>query len=194
METNKDLAPIKVRVTKMTSVVSDLVIEDQEGLKNAINILSAIKGVQKALKDWKDERIKPIKISIKKLEGDMKPYETSCKDAEDDVKGKMITYHKQVAEAEAKARAKIAEKVESGRIKEETGVKQLEKVQTADTFVKKDKGSISFKKVKKFDIEDLSKLPIAYHLADMVAIRKQMNAGIELPGVRYYEEDSVTAR
>lgn len=194
METIKELTPIKGRVTKMTSVVSELVVKDQDSLKNAINILSGIKAVAKAIKEWKDERIKPIKESIKKLEGDVKPYETQCDTSEATVKAKIVAYHQEVAKKEAEAEAKIVKKVEEGKIKVETGARQLEKVEKAKTFVKLDKGSISIKKVKKFEVVNLSKLPVAYHLPDLVAIRQQMVAGVELEGVRYYEEDQVSAR
>ncbi len=49
-------------------------------------------------------------------------------------------------------------------------------------------GKISFKEVEKFEVEDISKLPIEYHLADEVAIRNAMKANIHLEGVRYYKE------
>lgn len=194
MEDKKSLTPIKGRVTKMNSTVADLIIKDQATLKVAINILAGIKSVMKSIKEWKDERIKPIKDSIKKLEADVKPFEVSCNDAELEVKNKIASYHREVAERERIEAEKIAKQVESGKIKVETGAKKMDKVEKAETNIKSDKGSVVIKKVKDFEVVDLSKIPLKYHTANLVEIRKAMNEGVELEGVRYFEKEQVAIK
>ena len=38
------------------------------------------------------------------------------------------------------------------------------------------------------ELENITLLPIEYHLPDMVAVRKVMKEGKKLPGIRYWTE------
>lgn len=187
----KALAPIKARVTKMTVVVSGLVIKDTVSLRQAIAIRSGIKDVMKQVKEWKDARIKPLQESEALLRADVRPLEDYCKEAEAEVNKKMIAYDDKIKKEEAKKVEKIAEKVEAGKMSIQTASKKMEALPEIKTTVEGDKGKVTFRKHKNFKVVDLSKLPIEYHIADEVAIRKAMYSGIELAGVNYFEETKI---
>ncbi len=190
----KALAPIKTRVKSMTGFVESLEITDTVTLKKAIAIRSGIKDVAKQVKAWKDDRIKPLQESIALLRDDVRPLELACEEATEIVDKKMLDYNRVVEANRKKEEDKINAKVDAGKMSIETASKKLEVVPEVQTSVKADKGQVSFKKVKNFRVVDLSKVPIEFHLADTGAIRKQMYAGIELPGVEYFEEDQVAGR
>jgi len=191
----KAITTVKPRVDKMISTVNELIILDKKSLDSAITILSGIKSVAKEITARKKEITDPLNQSLRSARAFFEPFENKCKKAEEDVKGKMITYNRKIEDERIKAEEKEAAKVERGSIKLETAAKHLEKVPEAKSHVNSaGGGSITIKKVKVFKVVDISKLPIEYLKADEVAIRTAMRSGVELPGVEYSEEDSVSAR
>lgn len=190
--TTKELAPIKARVTKMSSVVTDLVVEDAATLKEAVNILSGIKTVAKQMQDHKDARIKPLNQSLKLIRSDYVPMENYCKEAEKIVKGKMIVYDREV-EAKANEEAeKIAKRVEKGTMKIETATDKMEKVEHAETKVTgKNDSKAQFRTVSKPYIVDASKLPRKYLIPNVPLINEHALHGVVIPGVEVREEREV---
>jgi hypothetical protein len=61
----------------------------------------------------------------------------------------------------------------------------MEEIERPAVTVSAASGAIKFVSVRVFEVMDLSLVPLDYHLANEVAIRKAMIAGIELPGVKY---------
>lgn len=187
--TTKELAPIKARVTKMTTSVSGLVIKDDEGMKEAVNIRAGIKSVAKQIKEHKEARIRPLMESVALLRSDYRPFENDVEDATIILDKKMIAYNRAVQEKNDKKAEAIAEKVEEGKMSSEKASEKIENLPVVST--RAEKGSVVFKKVKDFKVVNISELPIEFHLADEVAIRKAMYAGQELAGVKYFEVDKI---
>lgn len=95
------------------------------------------------------------------------------------------------AEEEAAAEAeKIAARVGEGRghLTAETAVAKIEAIDKPAATIETASGSLKFRNEPRFEVMDMSLLPMEYHLADEVAIRKAMKADTKLPGVRYYIE------
>jgi len=194
-EDEKAIVPIKQRVEKMTTVVNELKISDQKSLDISITVLSGIKSVAKEITAKKKEITDPLNQSLRAARALFAPMEDAYKKAEMSVKGKMVVYNREVEEARKKAEEKEAAKVDRGSIKLETAAKHLEEVPEAKSHINSEGGgSVTIKKVKTFKVVDLNKIPIEYLKADEVKIRIAMRNGVELPGVEYGEEDSVSAR
>lgn len=190
----KTLTPIKSRITKMITVVDTLIVKDEKTQAEATTILSGIKDVQKKIKLHKDARVKPINQSLKLIRADYKPLEEYCSEAENTVKQKMIEYHR-IQETERIAKEeKLAKRVEKGTMKMETATKKLEEEPEVKTHIATDKGSATIRKVKMFKVVDIISLPIEFHLPDITAIRRKMSEGVEVAGVKYWTEDSISAR
>jgi hypothetical protein len=68
----------------------------------------------------------------------------------------------------------------------ETAMEKMDAVEAPDARVATEAGSLRFQTKKEFEVMDMSALPLEYHLADEIEIRKAMKNGIELPGVRYF--------
>lgn len=191
----KSLVVVKQRVTKMTETTNALAIKDDKSLSVAITILSGIKSVAKEITAKKKEITDPLNQSLRAARALFAPMEDAYKKAEMDVKGKMVVYNRKIEDARREAEEKEAAKLERGTIKVETAAKHLEKVPEAKSHVNSDGGgSMTIKKVKIFKVVDITKIPHEYLKADEVKIRIAMRNGVELPGVEYSEEDSVSAR
>lgn len=194
---SKELAPIKGKISKMTSVVNELVIKDEPTLKVAVDLLSKIKTTYKLVKERMEAPVKRAYQAYKDIKTEQDQtfgvFISDCENAERIVKDKMIVYSRKVEADRLAAEKKLADRVEAGTLKVETAAKKLEAMPDKPTHFVGNKGSMTIKKIKKFRVEDLSKLPIQYHLPNEVEIRRQMLAGVELPGVVYWEDDSVSA-
>ena len=193
-KTTKEIAPIKARVTRMEGAVLALRINNEKTLNEAVKILSGIKDVARQVKEKKEEITKPLNAALVAARALFRPMEAQCEEAERQVKHDIVVYNVELEAARTLKEAELAARVEAGTLKVETAAKKLEAVPTAITHHEAEKGEITIRKVKKFKVVDLSKLPIEYHLPDETAIRRIMNAGTELPGVEYWLEDQVAAQ
>lgn len=142
----------------------------------------------------KEKLTKPINTALKEIRSRYKPVELMLEEGIVCLKKKMGQYQTVMLKAQQEAEAKIAKRVENGTLKVETAIKKIGEIDAPEAKVATDDGSVSFRAVRKFEVVDISLIPIEYHLADEVAIRKAMLANIELPGVRYYEEQQITNR
>ena len=93
---------------------------------------------------------------------------------------------KRVADEKSKIENRIGEG--KGKIGFETAVKKIENIEKPEQNVNVSNGSVGFVKTRKFLVENVSLLPVEYVLPNEVLIRNAMKTGIELPGVRYYDE------
>src|SRR3990167_5347925 len=194
IDPKKELVKVKVRVGKMQSAVLALKIKDEKTLNEAVKILSGIKDVARQVKEKKEEITKPLNAALVAARAFFRPMEAQCEEAERQVKHDIVVYNAELEAARTLKEVELAARVEAGTLKVETAAKKLENVPTAITHHEAEKGAITIRKVKKFRVVDISKLPLPYHLADETAIRRQMNAGVELPGVEYFEENQVAAQ
>ena len=64
-------------------------------------------------------------------------------------------------------------------------------VVTVPTHVYADNGTLGTSKVWKFEVEDLTKIPLEYLMPDMVKIGKVVRAGVKIPGVKSWQESSL---
>lgn len=191
---SKELAPIKARATKMQSVVNALIIRDTNGLEQATKIRSGIKAVAKEIDEKKKEITAPLNLALKNVRALFAPLEVACEEAFRSVDVKVLVYNREIEKTRAEEEAKLAVRVEKGTLKVETAAKKLEVVPEAQRRVVTEKGKITIIKIKKFKVVDLAKLPIEYLLPNEPEIRRAMHVGTELPGVEYWQEDSVSGR
>lgn len=190
----EELAPIKARTTKMQSFVSALVIKDASGLDEAAKVRAGIKDVAKKIEEKKKEITAPLNTALKNVRALFAPLEAACEEASRDVDAKIISYNREIEKVRQEAETKLAARVERGTLKIENAEKKMEALPEAQRHVVSEKGSITITKIKKFKVTELSLLPIAYHLANEPEIRRAMHAGTELPGVEYWQEDSISGR
>ncbi len=168
-----------------------LKIDSPKKMEEAVEVLSKLNKFLDAVVAYKEKKTKPLNELLKVIRGETKPVETMLEEAIEIIRDGMSDYQteaKRIADEEAdKISARVGEG--KGHLKMETAVKKMEEIETPDNKVVADTGSVKFKTVEQFEVIDIKLLPIEYHLADEVAIRKQMVAGNKLAGVRYFTKE-----
>ncbi len=187
---SKDLA-IKKEIAPVIQSIQTLKITVAKDMTDATSLLSKLNSYLDSMTVEKEKITKPLNAALKEVRDRYKPTETILTIAITDLKKKMSVYQTEQLRITAEKQEKIANRVSSGNIKVETGIRKLGELDTPKEKIHTDEGSVGFRTVKKFEVVDITKLPIKYHIPDEAAIRLAMRDGLELDGVRYYEEQSI---
>lgn len=187
---NKELAVYEKKVYPLAEEADALEIKSPDDMKTATELLSKLNKQMDAVEEEEDKVLKPLKEAVKAEQSRWKPFKEALKPAIDSLRKRMGAYQTKADEEAAKKKAKIAERIGEGKgkLKIETAIKKSEEVTGPEATVATESGMVKFRTDRKFEVTDLSKLPIEYHLANEVLIRKMMKEGTELPGVRYWDE------
>ncbi len=182
---------LEKEIVKFASRAVSINIIDAKSMAVATEDLSKLNKYADQLKKTKEGVTKPLNEALKAARAIFAPIENRLEDTIESIRASMIRYQtdqKKWADEEA---AKIAARVGEGKgkLKIDTAVKKMEAIDTPDKMVSTESGSVKFKTVSKFEVMDVTLLPTDYILANEVAIRKAMLAGIEVAGVRYYTEE-----
>lgn len=188
--TTKDLVPVlQKEMSPMVAQATSLVIKDADSMTTATEMLSSLNKIGDQIEGEKKKITDPLNKALKEVRSRYKPLEATLETATDAIRRKMSDYQtkaKQIADAKAD---KIADRVERGTLKPETGVAKIAELDTPAEKVSTDSGSVAFKTVKKFEVTNVALLPVAFLLPNEAAIRLAMRDGVELTGVRYYTEE-----
>ena len=192
-EQTKEVSVVKAevsRVVKLAQEHSKIVTEPE--LNEANEVLVKVKAVGKKVKEEKAKQYDPAMATVKAIREFWAPIEAQYQEAEAIIKDAIVGYARKLAEVAAKKEAELVAKVEAGKMTMEKAVEKMETLPVMETKMETKKGSVKISKVKKFEVTDLAKLPLEYHIANETKIRQAMHAGQELPGVRYWEEEMVS--
>ncbi len=165
----------------------ELATEDLSGLAN---LLKAIETRRKEYTVPLDEHKKTIMAFFAQL---TEPLERANKLTRD----KILSYRRQVeaarAEAEAIERAKfdLARREEALKGEHTVDLAPVTKPEAAPSHVRTEVGTLGVPKVWKFEVENFSLLPDEFKLPNMVKIRKVVAAGVKIPGVKSWQEESL---
>jgi len=187
--------------TQIETIVSDVtkaaafhsVIKSAKEMEKAVDILSQLNKINDKITAEKEKVTKPLNEALRTERARWKPAETILETAIAAIRKGITAFQteqKKLADEEAE---KIANRVGPGKGKftPETAVAKLDAIDRPAESVETASGKVKFREVKKFEVMDITMLPVEYILPNETAIRKAMNSGINIPGVRYYEEQQV---
>ena len=193
-----ETALIKQQVSKAITAAELIQITNQTDLTKAVDVLSRIKQVGKLIQEAMNAPIKVAYAAYKEIKAKQEAiygeYLARHEQAEKIVKDKMLAFQRMVEEERRKEEARLAARVEKGTMKFETAVAKMEALPDVPKTAEGKLGSISTRKIKKFEITEESKLPREFLIPDTVKIRQAVMAGQEIPGIRVYEEEIIAAR
>lgn len=190
----KEITVLKTKATKAVWAAGKLAITNDEELKDASTLLSNINLARKAVTQQKDKIVKPLNESLKQIRAFFAPVEEQIETARRMVEGKLIEYDKKVTAAARVEQDKIAARAEKGTLRPETAAKKLEAVQEAPKSVETKQGTVSFKEVRDIEVTDENAIPDAYWKLDMVLVRKDALAGVEISGVKVVTKKQINNR
>ena len=192
-EKEQALSVVKTQSTKALQAAEQIVIDSDESYTAALELGKKIKTVDKMITSRKEEITKPMNEAIKSARELFKPIEQTLEKAESVVKTKMLAYMREKNRIADEAKAKIATKVETGKMSVETAVKKMDKIDAPEQTVKTETARSTIKKIPKFRIVKVELIPVEYMTPDLVKIKMAVvTQRITVPGVEFYEEDSLT--
>ena len=199
---DKELAVVKGQVSKLENQAMQVTITTPEENESAMNLKAKLKEMGKDITDRKEKITKPLNAALKSTRELFAPLEKQLDTAEGIIGKKLLAY-KQAMDAKAREdEAKVAKKVEEGKMKLETAEKKLDKIEETkvDKTTRTDHGTVQFRKIKKVrfaptaaltgeQIVDLARS--GYFVWDEVKARKDALAGVAIEGATVYEEETV---
>ena len=187
----KELAPLKCQISRLEKQAQEVQITTQDENELVMNLKAKLKEIGKEITNRKEAITKPLNEALKSARELFKPIEEQFENAENIVGKKLIAW-KQKIEAEAhEAEAKIAARVEKGTLKMETAERKLDEIKTPKKTVDTDHGRVQFRKIPKMRVVDETLIPDKYWEINQVLLRKDVLAGIVVPGAEKYEEEIV---
>jgi hypothetical protein len=187
---SKEVAVVEKKVSPLVAKAEAFEITGPKDMEGAATLLSQMNKANDLIKEEKDKTYKPAYATVVAIRKQWKPLEDMFETGIQGLRRKISAYQteaKRIADAEA---AKIAARVAPGKgnLSPETALKKMDEIDEPEQVIATDAGLLKFRTEPRFEVMDVSKLPAEYLLANEPAIRKAMKDGIELPGVRYYEE------
>lgn len=185
---NKELVPLKKKIEVVADKVSKFEIKSADDLKEAVVVLSEMNKYADSVKEKKELITKPLNLALKNARAMFAPLEDIYESAIAMLRGKMTKYQTEHVAIKKAEEQKLADRVTKGTLKIETAMKKIDEIVPVEKEVATDSGLVQFREVKRFEVVDISKLPIEYHMANEAMITKAMKEGKELLGVKYYTE------
>ena len=182
---------------KLRDYANARVIMSLDDAKLAADDLSMIAKLKKAMESKRKDYLQPFQDHVKEVNEIYKVLMQPIETADMVTRSKVLSFQREQAELKAKqeeinrlrmeAATKEAE-LNNGEIKESVNIID---VVTVPTHVYADNGTLGTSKVWKFEVEDLTKIPLEYLMPDMVKIGKVVRAGVKIPGVKSWQESSL---
>lgn len=188
---DKELVTLKTQVTKLDNQANEITITTPEENVLAIDLKAKLKDMGKQIKERKEAITKPLNDALKSTRELFAPIEQKFETAENIVGRKLLDYKRKVDEEARAKEAKIAESFARGNIKAETAERKIEQITRTEKTVQTDHGKVQFRKIPKMRITDASLIPDKYWVVDEVLLRKDVLAGVVVPGAEKYEEETV---
>lgn len=170
---------VSVIFTKAGPVLDDvraLTIRNADDLAAASDSFKQIQAWQKEVREKKAGILDPINVAVKNIRALFKPAEDRLEAAREFVSEKMSDYvrAKEIADAKEQRRLEARGDTET-------------RVVTAPARVVSSAGTTTFQAHKEVVIENEALIPRKWLVPDLVAIRRAVLAGEEIPGVRVHE-------
>lgn len=206
-------------IQTLKEFVDDLVVDSEETLGRAADLLKSVKKYEKDLDAKEKEFTKPLNDTLKKIREVFKPQKSAVEMLKRKIETeKILPYHRKLEEKRRKeAEERKAAEAEALRKKQEAALilaadyenedfldnaikieEKINKVESKEYKQESVKSSYSTTSISKrwtFDIEDPSQVPYEFCSPDATKIRKAVEGGVrEIKGVKIYEKEVVSSR
>lgn len=176
---------------------TEIVSNDAE-MRAATNDLGVISLLKKGIEEKRQEYVKPLNEHVKAVNTTFKTLSEPIEEADKIIRGVIGKYRTEQARRAAEAEEINRQKQELAR--REAALNQGEI--TIDTtpvvvpaapaaHVRAEAGTLGTAKTWRFEVEDFTKLPDEYKLPDPIKIGKVVRAGVAIPGVKAWQEDTI---
>jgi transcriptional regulator of heat shock response len=163
--------------------VETMEVKTNEDAQEATTIAKQVKEIRLLVEKEKDAYVKPAKEIQNKAKAVYDPVIDVCKNLERTIVAKASQFILAQRKAVEEKQQKIADSVQSGRIKEETALRQMEKIPDVKKSVQGENGQIRVSEYEDIEIQNENLIPRNYLVPDTAKIRKAVLGGVDVPGV-----------
>lgn len=175
-----------------------LVITSDEDTKGATDNLSIIAGLKKSIEKARTEYVGPLNNHVKDINAMFKDFVAPLEEADKVARGKVLAYRaeqerirqEQERINQLRIEAAQAEMELKGELTEEVNL--VEVAPDVPKAYRTGMSTMATPKVWKFEVTDQALLPEEYKIPDMVKIRKVVTARATIPGVRAWQEETLS--
>ena len=201
-ETDSKIQALYREGETLHSYAEALVITSDDAIRATTSDLSIIAGLKKAIEKRRREYVNPLNDHLKTVNAAFKGFVQPLTDADSLMREKILAYRAEqeriraeeerinalrieAAEAEMKLKGEITEPVDIVPVQRE-----------APARYRTDVGTLGTSKRWQFEVEDFALLPDEYKEPDTTKIRRVIQAGASIPGVKAWQEEGlrVTSR
>ena len=179
---------IKKELQPIVNESLQLKVKSHGDLLVATDLLSRLNQISDRIEEEKQKVLGPLNKARTAEIARWKPVLGFYEDAINYLRDQMSGYQTKLVTEQKKQEQAIADKLSAGTIDLDKAVKAIEKIKTPDSNIATTSGDVQFVTVKKFEVMDVTMLPVDYLLPNETAIREALKVGKQLPGVRYWEE------
>jgi len=196
--TDPAIVPLHTQATRFAEAADRLVIASDADVTSATGDLSLIDHLKRAIEDKRKEYTQPLNNHLKAINDAFKTFTEPITDADKLVRRKILDYR-----AELDHQHREAEEIE--RLKQEAAAREA--ALTGHAFIQPEptpaipappdqyhaaNGTLGKVTIRKWELEDFSKVPDEYKTIDTVTIGKVVRAGIpSIPGIRIWQEETL---
>lgn len=175
------------------------VIVTNEDLKPATDDLSLIAKLKKAVEEKRKEYVSPIRERLDAINDAFKTLMAPIEEADRITREKILAFRTEQNRIRLEAEAIEREKLELARREAvlkagevTVDLSPVEKPLAVPSHVRTEVGTLGTMKVKKWEVQDFSKVPDDYKIVNSAKITKLVKAGIgAIPGIHIWEEETV---
>jgi leucyl aminopeptidase len=162
------------------------------------NDLGVISLLKKGIEEKRQEYVRPINEHVKAVNAAFKTLTDPIEQADKITREKITAYRAEVdrkrreAEAINQAKEELARReaaLNHGEFTVDTTPVPVPEMQPKTVHA--EAATLGTSKVWKYEVTDFKLLPDDYKLADLVKIGKVIRAGVNIPGVKSWQEDSI---
>lgn len=196
-EANPDVTALYQKGVDLKEYATTLVIASDDDIRASTNDLSIIAGVKKAIESQRQDYVKPINDHLKAVNNAFKGFTQPLTEADSLFREKVLGYRAEqerirteqerindlrmeAAKAEMELKGEITEAVDLAPVQREAPARYHGEV-----------GTLGTSKQWHFEVEDFALLPDEYKVADTTKIRKVVQAGATVPGVKAWQEEGL---
>lgn len=192
------VASLHTEALQFQSAADQLLIASDDDVTSATTDLSVIAKLKKAIEDKRKEYTQPLNDYLKVINDTFKTFTEPVLYADKLVRRKILDYRAEIdrQRQEVKEIARLkAEAAEREAVLTGQPIIQPEPTLTIATPPDKyhgDNGMLGKVMIRKWELEDFSKVPDEYKTIDSVKIGKVVRAGIpSIPGIRIWQEETL---
>ena len=185
---------------KLQQFAESVTIATSEDVKLVTDDLSLLAKLKKAIEEKRKEYVGPINDHLKQVNDAFKMIVSPLESADKINRNKVMEYWKKQELLRQEAEAINRQKEELARREAAfngTGEVTIDTTPVIippapPTHVRTDVGTLGTMKVRKWEVEDITKVPAEYLQVDSVAVGKLVRAGIKsISGIRIWEEETL---